>query len=163
MNYLILIWIIGGLILMASEYLIPGFFIIFFGLGAVITGLLALLIPGLEANLPLQLLLWLLTSVSSLAVLRKYLAKVFKGRLTGDKEATDFSGQEALVTEKIPPGKSGRIKFQGTTWKAVSYDEKTLRKGEKVEILKKENMTIIVTKKIDSEDEFGKLEKTNRD
>ena len=51
------------------------------------------------------------------------------------------------MTEEITPDKAGRVKFEGTSWKAISYTE-TLKSGEEVEILKKENLTFIVTKSI---------------
>jgi membrane-bound ClpP family serine protease len=37
------------------------------------------------------------------------------------------------------------VRFQGTSWPAESYGE-VLKAGEKVQILKRENLTLIVTR-----------------
>ena len=60
---------------------------------------------------------------------------------------SDFAGKQAEVVKAIKPDKPGRVRFEGTTWKAVSFDE-TMKAGEKVEILRKESLTFVVTKSI---------------
>ena len=141
------LWGIGGILLILSEFFIPGFVIFFFGAGALLNALLIALIPPLKSNILLQVLIWLAASGLSLFGLRRYFAKIFKGRLVDAGNSSDFSGQKALVIEDIGPDKPGRIRFQGTSWKAFSYDE-SLKAGEKVEILKKENLTFVVTRSI---------------
>ncbi len=54
---------------------------------------------------------------------------------------------EAKVTEEITPEQPGRIHFQGTSWKAISFTE-SFKPGETVEILKEDGLTMIVTKSI---------------
>lgn len=128
----------------ALEFAIPGLVIIFFGAGAVITSILTAIIPGLRSGIGWQILIWLGASSLSLVFLRKYLSKVFRGNMltdTGDK----VSGKTAEVTEQITPDSPGRVHFEGTTWKAVSYTE-TLEKGERVTVLKQEGLTLIVSK-----------------
>ncbi len=46
------LWLIGGVVLLIAELIAPGFFLIFIGGAAVVTGLAALLLP---LSLPLQL------------------------------------------------------------------------------------------------------------
>ena len=144
-------WALMGFLLIGSEMLIPGFTIFFFGLGALLTSLLCAIIPGLKSNIALQILLWAVSSSSSLIFLRKYLTPIFKGTLIHKDFSEEMdTGETAIVLEDILPDKPGRIKYHGTSWKAVSYDE-TLKKDEKVEILKKEDLTYIVTKSISGE------------
>ena len=142
-----LIWFLVGLALVASEFIVPGFVIFFFGVGAMLTGVLSAFIPGLDTNIFMQTIIWMSSSLISLFSMRKYLSKIFKGRFFGEKEGLEASGKVAVVTEEITPDKAGRVKFEGTSWKAISYTE-TLKSGEEVEILKKENLTFIVTKSI---------------
>jgi membrane protein implicated in regulation of membrane protease activity len=49
------LWLIGGVVLLIAELIAPGFFLIFIGAAAVLTGFAALLLP---LSLPLQLVLF---------------------------------------------------------------------------------------------------------
>ena len=147
MSYLPYFWVLLGLLLMGAEFLIPGFVIFFFGAGALVTGALTALVPGLKSNLVLQILLWLATSAATLFSLRKYFAQIFKGKLLNKNGEDEFVGRQAVVYETIRPDRPGRVRFQGTTWTAVSYSE-SFEPEETVEILEKENLTLLVTKSI---------------
>ena len=142
----IFIWAFIGLVFIGLEFAIPGLVIIFFGAGALITSVLTAILPGLRPSIVWQILLWLGASTLSLAFLRKYLSKIFRGTTlidTGEKS----SGKAAEVIERITPDNPGRVHFEGTTWKASSYTE-TLEKGETVTVLKQEGLTLIVSKSL---------------
>lgn len=141
------IWALFGLLMMLSEFFIPGFVIFFFGSGAIITSLLTFLFPFIKIRIPLQLLIWLAASGITLFSLRRYLSRIFKGKLIGKDNDEEFIGKRVLVVEKITPESPGRIRLSGTTWKAESYDE-VFESGEYAEIIEKKNMTFTVTKKI---------------
>ena len=69
-----LIWFIVGLLLFLLELVLPGFVIFFFGVGAWITALLCLIAdPGFN----LQAIVFAVTSVISLLLLRKMIQKKF--------------------------------------------------------------------------------------
>ncbi len=138
-----LIWAIAGLLLILSEFFIPEFVVFFFGMGALLNALLVVVVPGLAERLPLQLVIWAATSGLSLALLRKYASRWFRGDDAGRNEDADL-GATAEVTEEIRPDQSGRIRLHGTTWNAVAFDE-TIPPGTTVTILKKENLNYIVT------------------
>ena len=141
----IIFWAVAGLLLIGSEMLIPGFTIFFFGVGALLTALISAIIPGLKDNFTYQLLIWATTSITSFAFLRKYLSKVFKGKEIDNHTGEDHdSGKLATVIEKITPDIPGRIRYRGTSWKAVSYDNE-FEPGTKVEILKKEGLSYIIS------------------
>lgn len=148
----IFIWAFIGLLFIGLEFAIPGVVIIFFGAGALLTSLLTAIIPGLKSSVVFQILLWLGASSLSLAFLRRYLSKVFRGK-TLPSDSSDASGKTAEVIERITPDQAGRVHFQGTTWKATSYTE-TLEKGESATVLKQDGLTLIVSKSlIDEENE----------
>lgn len=140
------IWLIVGIILLLSEFLIPGFTIFFFGTGAIITSILIFIISPLEDIIWLQIIIFLTISILSLIFLRKYFKKSLKGELF--KEKNDYEGQECKVVEMVTKDKAGRILFQGTTWNAYSLDDK-IKKNQKATILKKkdgEPMVFIIKK-----------------
>jgi inner membrane protein len=146
MEYLPYIWAVVGLLFMGAEFFLPGFVIFFFGLGALITALLSTIVPGLRPNITLQILAWIASSGLSLYFLRRYFSKIFRGN-PAPPDASENAGKTAAVVEAITPEHPGRIRFQGTTWIAISYDE-SFSPGETVEILKEENLTFVVTRSI---------------
>lgn len=142
----VFLWALFGLVLIGSEVFIPGFVIFFFGFGALLTSLLTALLPGLKTEYALQAVIWALSSGLTLGIFRKFFAKIFKGKVL--KGGTDSEiGKRAVVVEKITPDSPGRIRYKGTTWKALSYTE-TFGEGETVEILKEEDLAFYVTRSI---------------
>jgi membrane protein implicated in regulation of membrane protease activity len=142
-----LYWAIAGIILIISEFFIPGFVIFFFGAGALLNALLTAVIPALKSNILVQVIIWLGFSGLSLFTLRRYFARIFRGLFLDSRSSTDQAGEKVDVVEDISPKKPGRIRYQGTTWRAVSFTE-SFKAGEKVEILKKENLTFVVTRSL---------------
>ena len=138
-----LIWFVIGLILIILEFLIPGLITIFFGIGAWIVSVICLF---LDISLNLQLSIFLISSVLLLVSLRKWFKALFTRKPgTGraeDEVADEFIGQKAVVTEKITPNRKGRVEFRGSYWTAESYE--TIPEGASVEILDKDNITLIV-------------------
>ena len=138
-----LIWFIVGLIFLLAEFVIPGFVIFFFGVGAWVVALLALFF-----NIPLnfQLLVFLLSSVFLLIFLRKRVSQIFIGRQKGaqsqDDNLDEFKGETATVIEEIVPGKPGKVEFHGSQWKAESNE--AISAGKTVEIISTRSITLKV-------------------
>ena len=116
------LWGLFGLILIASEMVIPGFTIFFFGLGAWIVAAAGLLIPPLTGNFAWQAILWVTASVVSFALLRRKFKKLFQGTVL-NRKTPDVLGDQALVLEDILPESPGRVRYRGTSWKAVSLTD----------------------------------------
>ena len=68
-------WIVGGIALILAELAIPSFFVVWFGLGALLVGLLLVLAPDLSSTA--QLAVWTLASLAMVALW----FKVFKPSL----------------------------------------------------------------------------------
>lgn len=151
MEYMPLIWAVSGILMVLSEFVVPGFVIFFFGLGALLNALLTWLVPGVSGRIPLQILLWLATSGLSLGLLRRFFARVFRGTLVDVTDDSEYVGKHGTVVEPVAPDKPGRVAFQGTTWRAISYDE-MLEVGQEVEIIKKESMSFVVSSDLMSEE-----------
>jgi len=128
------IWVITGILLIIAEAFIPGFAVIFFGFGALLTALITDLIPGLNTNLYAQILFWLFISISMLFLLRNKLSGIFKGRDYNKTQMNSLIGSDVLVLEPISRDKPGRIKAGGTSWTALSNDAE-IEKGNTVKIL----------------------------
>ena len=157
MEYLPYIWAALGLVLIGAEFLLPSFVIFFFGAGGLITAALTALIPGLRESLPGQVMVWLGASTVTLFSLRHWLRGVFGGSvLQRGRDEEGFAGKQATVVEAISPQRPGRVRFQGTTWEARSY-EGSFAPGVAVQIVKNDNLALVVTRAFSDEmlDEDG--------
>jgi len=128
-EYLILenmvyLWFIIGVLLLLSELFIPSLILIFWGFGAIFTG-----IVGIFYTFPLniQIVIFIISSILFLVFLRKYLKQFFSGFQTqqaeGESDLDEFTNKQAVVTEKIVPPSRGRVSFRGTIWDAESEEE----------------------------------------
>jgi membrane protein implicated in regulation of membrane protease activity len=109
------IWVLGGLVLLLAEVLTPGgFFVIFFGAGAILVGAL----KGVGWNGPAwaEWLVFTVLSVASLALFREPLMRRFN--LKGGKSVDQLAGERALVTEDVAPGGVGKAEMRGASWSA---------------------------------------------
>ncbi|HUX50989.1 MAG TPA: NfeD family protein [Spirochaetia bacterium] len=144
----VFLWALAGLLLIGAELLVPGFVIFFFGVGALITAVLTGIIPGLSGHLGLQALLWLGSTGLFVGLLRKRFARIFRGTLLeGRGVGANDIGKKAIVTERISEDAPGRVRYAGTTWKAMSYAE-PFEVGEEVIIIEKNNLTYTVTRSL---------------
>lgn len=140
------IWFLVGVVLLLLELAIPGLIIIFFGAGAWIT---ALCIKIFHIGINMQLLIFLISSLLFLVLLRRYLKEKFFGEssaTSNDETLEDeFIGKIALAETDLLPEVKGKISFKGTIWSAISDTE--IKSGESVKIIDKESITLFVTKK----------------
>ena len=133
-----LIWFIAAVILLLLEFVIPGLFVVFFGFGALLTALSVFLF---EPSLAGQFLIFSVTSVLSLVLLRKVLMnRLFNADQVDPDE--EFVGHFGSCLEKIEPGGQGKVEFKGTNWSATS--ESPVEKGQKVRVTNKEGLLLIV-------------------
>ncbi len=138
-----LIWFLVGLVLLIVEFVMPGLIIAFFGVGAWIVAIICLCI---DIPLNAQLLIFIVTSVLSLLLLRKWLKGIFMGHVVSKQDIKEnleeFIGQRAVVKERIVPNGRGKVEFHGTDWTAEADEE--IAEGTAVEIIGKDNITLKV-------------------
>ncbi len=143
-NTMILIWIIGGALIMAAEFLMPGMIIVFFGFAAILTGALNWL--GLITSLKISLAFWIITSFLLVLVFRKTALKLFpaESRYQLIEEDVDAVGTVVTVLNTIEEnGTGGRISYGGTSWQAVS-NSGTIEEGKKARLLYRDNISWVV-------------------
>ena len=132
--------IIAGLCLVIEIYTV-GFFIFWFGIGA----LFALLVSFLTSNLFIQIVVFLVSS-SLLVILTKPLMKKFtKNEKTVPTNFFSLSGKQGIVTKKIDSDNStGQVKVKGELWSAIS--DKDIEKDARVKILGVDGVKLKVEK-----------------
>lgn len=134
------IWAIIGLILLIAELYTRSFFIIFFGIGGVITAVTTFI--GLTPNFATQLISFSVSSILLLILFRKRLRR----RMGGDTPTLppDFIGQRVKVTRDIPAGDEGQVLYRGSTWIAFSDAEDEIKAGSMVEIIGNDGLRLRV-------------------
>jgi membrane protein implicated in regulation of membrane protease activity len=139
-----LLWFLIGLVLFLLELVVPGFIIFFFGVGAWVTALVCLISnPGPN----LQLVIFGVTSLLSLLVLRRLIQKKFfysKGNKAEEVE-DEFTGKEGIAITDFGKALKGKVEFKGTRWNAES--ESDVKEGQTVVVLRKESLVLIVEPK----------------
>ena len=141
-----LIWFIVGLALLVLEFITPGLIIGFFGAGAWIVAIICLLSAYVAESLNAQLIIFIIASVLSLLLLRKWLKGIFIGHVKSKQDMTqdlnEFIGERAVVKEKITPKAGGKVELHGTNWIAKADEE--IAAGTVVEIIAEDNLTLKV-------------------
>jgi inner membrane protein len=140
-----LFWFLLGILFMVIELSHFGFVFFFFGIGAIITALLSL--TGISHSIEVNTIIFLVISLLSLALLRRKMSNVFKGKISSKADAGkatgEIIGEKALSTVKIVPNSiNGRVEFHGTIWNAQS--DEVIEKGKVVEITGRTNLTLTV-------------------
>ncbi len=136
------LWIIGGFVLILLELALPGLTLLFFGMGALLVGILSWIF---DISLNIQLTIFLITSIFTLLTLRNSFKKLFNKALKAENVPSDFGefvGQRAVVVEDIPDNGIGKVEFRGTRGEAEACAP--ISKGVSVNISTNKNITLIV-------------------
>jgi membrane protein implicated in regulation of membrane protease activity len=134
------LWVLLGIGLLAVEMATPGgFFALFFGLGAILVGILTAL--GWSGPAWMQWVLFSALSVAALLLLRGPL----KGRLSlrGSQRPVDsLVGESAMVIEDVPTSGVGKVDLRGSSWSARSAA--ALAKGQRCIVDRVDGLTLWV-------------------
>lgn len=136
------LWIIGGIIIMISEFIVPGMFIVFIGFGVTLTGVVSLVVP---MDISEKLLLLAISSIIGILVGSVFIKKFFHSEVTRESIRKDeFRNEIVPVIEDILVNqKGGRIRYHGTEWDAISETTR-IPKGERVRIIRRDSISFFV-------------------
>jgi len=134
------LWFGIGLLFFLLEFILPGFILFFFGLGAWIVAILTLFT---DVSLNVQLAVFLASSILSVLLFRNWL----KSKLGVDNKAPqiledEYIGKTAKAETAIAPGIHGKVEFKGASWDASSND--SIAPGEDVIITETRSILLIV-------------------
>jgi membrane protein implicated in regulation of membrane protease activity len=136
-------WIVLGFLLLGLEVVVPGAFLLWIGIAAILTGALSLQLGGVAFWVwQVQILLFLVLS----------LVAVYAGRriVAGSEAGTDepllnrrgeqLVGRTARLAEPITEGR-GRIRIDDTVWRVSGPD---LPAGARVRVVAAEDARLVV-------------------
>ena len=134
-------WLVLGFLLVALEMAgSGGFYMVFFGIAAIVLSVLNLV--GLGGPLWVQLILFSVVAMASL-VLRNPLVR----RLNLDRQGAPVDslvGDLAVPLEEIAPGAVGRAELRGTVWSARNQAARTVARGERCRVVTVEQLLILI-------------------
>lgn len=156
------VFLIGGILLMLLEALIPGGVTFVLGFSGLAVGILRYL--GFLEDPFTAIFTWLLSSMALTILIRPFIKKYFPGDTSFKFADEDYEAMDQIV-EVVEPinefDNSGRIRYQGISWQARSM-EGEIPAGTRVRIKYRENTTWIV-EPVDSLDpQKNQLKEKNR-
>src|SRR4051794_8442456 len=135
------LWLLLGFLLFALELATPGgFFVFFFGVGAIVVALLASL--DLAGPPWLQCVLFGAVSVASLLLFRKPL----QTRLSRSsaREVDSMVGETAISMDPIGVSQTGRVELRGTVWSARNAGESAITAGQRCSVERVDGLTLLI-------------------
>ena len=136
-------WAVLGLFLAALEILTPGgFYLLFFGLGGLAVSVLALL--GIGGPLWLQVLLFSLFSIVSVALFRNPLLRMMQRKTEGNTRAETLVGELAIPVTAIEPGAVAKAELRGTTWTARNRGTRAIAAGCRCKVVQVDGLVITI-------------------
>jgi membrane protein implicated in regulation of membrane protease activity len=141
------IWIAAAAFFIVGEIFTQGFFLFWFGIGAAVAGILAIL--GLGVGW--QLAAFVIVSGVLFVVSRRFAEKFSKKQPPGIG-ADRFIGLEGIVLEEIDNVKNtGRVRVQKDEWRADSETGEIIPEGERIVVARLDGTHLVV--KIKREEE----------
>jgi inner membrane protein len=139
-----IVFLVAGAVLLLSELFAPGLVALFLGVAALGVG--GLRAVGLIESVAVSVFAWMGLSTALTVSLRNFVKKrlpaVSWKRLTD--ENVEAIGQVVEVLEPISEDEgSGRIRFQGTTWPAISI-RGVIPKGRRAKLVVRQNLSWLV-------------------
>jgi len=134
-------WIFLGLALAGAELVSPGgFYLLFFGIAALMVG--ALVAMNVVQAEWLQWLLFSILAVLSLLLLRRPLIQLTHGHPPQDMDS--MVGESAILLEELQPGYTGKAELRGSTWSARNVGAAPLPSGQRATVTKVDGLVLWV-------------------
>ncbi|MBE7446970.1 MAG: NfeD family protein [Planctomycetia bacterium] len=125
-------WMALAAAFIIGEIFTPGFFLLWFGIGAAVASILAILELGMGWQ-------WgaFLVIASVLFVISRRFAERFTKKQPSGVGADRFVGEKGMVLEEINNIKStGLVRIRGDDWRADSDMDEIIPLGKKIEVVK---------------------------
>lgn len=139
------IWLLVGFVLLLAELLTPGgFFVIFFGIGALTVGILDGF--GLAGPPEVQWILFSAVSVVSLFLFRKRLVAWAKRSQMEERPGgvDAMVGEVATLIEALEPHGVAKAELRGTSWSVRSDSQYVIPKGTRCRVTRVDGLTLWV-------------------
>lgn len=128
-------WMVLGIVLILAELALPIFVLVWFGLGALLMGVMVALVP--QASLTLQVATWTIASLAMVVLWFRIFKPGFHKTRIGRADA-NVIGEVGLLVQEVEPFRKGQVRFQkpmlgADLWDCIA-DEK-ISSGARVKVL----------------------------
>ena len=142
-------WIVFGIALVICEAFIGTFYVIWFGVAAIVVGLLLALFPGM--NLAVQLLLWGALSTIAAFSWFKWLKPLSPDRTKAGLSREALLGEIGQVLSPPNGERRGKLRFPAPVlgsdeWLIIGQGDDPLQPGDRVNVVDLSGNTLIVKK-----------------
>ena len=136
------VWLVAGLILFIMEAMSAGgLFLLFFGAGAVLIGLLDL--SGIHLSFVVQGLIFVVFSVVPLLLFRKPLLARFQHHMPIGK-VDSLVGETAKALHDIPANGIGSAELRGASWTARNLSDAVIPQSGRCRVERVDGLTLHV-------------------
>lgn len=134
-------WLVVGITLCVMELVLPTAFMeVILGVSAIIVAAIATIIPSFSV----QIVVWMGLSLIFLFLTRRFMPKRTPFTMMDDS-------REAQTLTSIPVGDTGRVLYEGGSWRARCGDETlAIAADEKVFVVARKGNTLVVIPKADA-------------
>lgn len=134
-------WLLFGFGLLLVEIITPGgFYVFFFGVGAILVGLLSAI--GVAGPAWLQWLLFGSISLAALLVFRKPLLSKVRNPIGHSVDS--LIGETAVALQEIASGQIGKAEMRGTAWNARNVGATSIYTGQRCLVEQVEGLTLYI-------------------
>ena len=136
------VWILLGFLLLLAELLTPGgLYLLFFGVAAIVVGLLS----GLNLTGPpwMQWLMFSILSVVALSLFRRPLLKRLRPASLGG-EVDSLVGETAIALEDMAVDAIGKAELHGSAWSARNVGGNLLARGQRCTVERVDGLMLCV-------------------
>ena len=140
-----IVWLALGIFLLIGEMYTVGFFLFWFGIGAIAASVVAFAGFGIAVQWATFII------VSSVGVLlsRKFALAISKPGPEAKMNVDRLIGKTGVVIEDIVPVENkGIVRVESEEWRAVAKDGNLIPQGEKIKVVKIEGTKLVVEEEI---------------
>lgn len=137
-------WLIISLIFFIIEMLVPSFFFMWFGIGAIGGAIAAFLHVHIYLQIAIFVVISAILAILSQKIFKKYFFKNPEKNIQTNVDK--FVGKQLITLEEINNIKeTGKVKIDGVLWKTRSTDDNTIiKKGKEIIVERVEGVTVYV-------------------
>ena len=136
-------WLIIGAVLVIAEVAInTDFWLVFFGVSALVVGVLGL--AHVQLSMVVQWVVFGAMSVISLVLFRNRLRRRMNRENSVGLASPDLVGEFGLVRDTVAPGARGWAEVRGTVWRIRNRETTELPAGARVKVKAVDGVTLDV-------------------
>lgn len=141
LSFTVIFWLTVGITLCVMEIALPTAFMeVVLGISAILVAGVALIIPSFG----LQVAIWMVLSLILVLLVRRFLPKPTSFTMMDDS-------RDAKTLTSIPPGDTGRVLYEGGSWRARCGDETlAIAPDQKVYVVARKGNTLVVVPSTDA-------------